>query len=458
VGNLLRPASIAAALLALAGIAARPGAALAVASQSTIQPVLGITDVVQTYGMIQDIGTVDMFAGTFAPGGSLVANGQLLSISQNQVLFSQIGTSYGGNGTNTFALPDLDGRIAVGTGQGGGLSYRTLGQGFGSDTITLSQPQIPLANGGFGQPISNTQPSLPLTFSIATRGVFPTPNGPVAGSIANPLVGEVFISAAPLANGNLVQLNGATLNIAQNQALFSLLGTTYGGNGVNTFQLPNADGRTIIGAGSGPGLTPRALGATLGSETTTLTSANLPGPYGSGTPYSNMQPSLALHYMIAVAGLFPTQSGLGLDASEPLLGQIALFAGATAPNGWLFADGQTLSIAQNQALFAVLGTTYGGNGVSTFDLPDFDGRGAIGADDGSGLNGLSGFSLGQDFGTETLQLTSAELPVLPSRNAVPEPASFFVLLAGLLLCGRGRQAVFRVAQMVQGIRKKIRIF
>ena len=70
--------------------------------------------------------------------------------------------------------------------------------------------------------------------------------------------------------------------------------------------------------------------------------------------------------------------------SEPFLGQIALFGFNFPPRGWALCSGQTLSIASNTALFALLGTQYGGNGVSTFGLPNLNGRGFVGQGQGPG--------------------------------------------------------------------------
>ena len=74
-----------------------------------------------------------MFAGNFAPRGWAKCEGQLLDISQNSALFSILGTIYGGDGTTTFGLPDLRGRVAIGPGDGPGLTSRPLGQKTGSE-------------------------------------------------------------------------------------------------------------------------------------------------------------------------------------------------------------------------------------------------------------------------------------------------------------------------------------
>ena len=92
---------------------------------------------------------------------------------------------------------------------------------------------------------------------------------------------------------------------------------------------------------------------------------------------------------------------------DPYLGEIMLFAGSYIPRGWAACNGQLLSIVQNQALFGLLGTRYGGNGVTTFALPDLRGRVPIHA--GQGV-GLSDRQVGESGGEEFHVLTSAELP------------------------------------------------
>ncbi|MFM2267435.1 MAG: hypothetical protein RL757_876 [Bacteroidota bacterium] len=89
------------------------------------------------------IGQLMLFAGTFAPRGWAFCNGQLLSISQNTALFSLLGTTYGGDGQTTFALPDLRGRVPVGTGAGPGLSPVVQGHFWGTDNVTLNQMNLP---------------------------------------------------------------------------------------------------------------------------------------------------------------------------------------------------------------------------------------------------------------------------------------------------------------------------
>lgn len=89
------------------------------------------------------IASICITAATFCPRGYASAEGQILSIAQNTALFSLIGTTYGGNGQTTFALPDLRGRSAVGRGQGPGLSPVEIGEQGGSETVTLNVNQLP---------------------------------------------------------------------------------------------------------------------------------------------------------------------------------------------------------------------------------------------------------------------------------------------------------------------------
>ncbi len=161
---------------------------------------------------------------------------------------------------------------------------------------------------------------------------------------------------------------GQLIPISQNTALFSLLGITYGGNGTaNVFALPDLDGVAMIGAGTGPGLSATLLGGQTGASTEGVS------PVGAGGTQTieDYQTSLPIIYTIAVDGVFPSQgSRLYLDT----LGMIEPFAGNFVPGGYLAADGQLLQISQYTALFSILGTTYGGNGVTTFALPDLQGR------------------------------------------------------------------------------------
>lgn len=92
------------------------------------------------------IGQIQAFGFNFAPRGWAFCNGQLLAISQNTALFSLLGTTYGGDGRTTFALPDLRGRTGLQFGSGPGLSNITLGERGGAENHTLTTPQLPSHN------------------------------------------------------------------------------------------------------------------------------------------------------------------------------------------------------------------------------------------------------------------------------------------------------------------------
>jgi microcystin-dependent protein len=92
------------------------------------------------------LGELRPFAGNFAPKSWVMANGQLMSIAQNAALFSLIGTTYGGNGVQTFALPNLQGTLAINQGSGPGLTPRTLGEVGGTENVTLLQSNLPIHN------------------------------------------------------------------------------------------------------------------------------------------------------------------------------------------------------------------------------------------------------------------------------------------------------------------------
>ncbi|WP_083928386.1 tail fiber protein [Marinobacterium rhizophilum] len=110
-------------------------------------------------------------------------------------------------------------------------------------------------------------------------------------------------------------------------------------------------------------------------------------------PENNMQPWLGVNYIIALQGLYPSR-----NAENPFIGEIIMFAGNFAPRGWALCNGQLLAISQNTALFSILGTTFGGDGQTTFALPDLRGRVSVHPGNGPGLTPRT---LGQKAGVET---------------------------------------------------------
>jgi microcystin-dependent protein len=117
-------------------------------------------------------------------------------------------------------------------------------------------------------------------------------------------------------------------------------------------------------------------------------------PKTTNISQGNMQPWLGVNYIIALQGTFPSRS-----SSDPFLAEIIMFAGNFAPRGWAFCDGQLLPISQNTAVFSLLGTTFGGDGRTTFALPDLRGRVPVHAGSGPGLTPRQ---LGQRSGQENI--------------------------------------------------------
>lgn len=172
--------------------------------------------------------------------------------------------------------------------------------------------------------------------------------------MSEPFVGEIRLFAGNFAPQNWAFCDGQLLAVSSNDALFSLLGTMYGGDGRTTFGLPDLRGRVPIHAGQGPGLTPRSVGQAGGSEQVTLSPANLPshthpphgaddtsvttdpagrvlghpttntyrapyggpatgmaaasvGPTGGSQPHDNVAPSLVLNFIICLYGIYPSR-------------------------------------------------------------------------------------------------------------------------------------------------------
>jgi len=180
------------------------------------------------------IGEIILFGGNFAPRTWAFCEGQLLPIASNTALFSILGTTYGGDGRTTFALPDLRGRSAMQQGRGPGLSTRTLGQRGGFETTTLTVANMPSHSHVAQMSVSNADSNI---------------STPVAGvSIATPgsTVARAFNGTDGFAN--------ATPNVELNTATVSLSNT------------------------------------------------------GSGTAFNNMEPYLALNFVICLQGTFPSRS------------------------------------------------------------------------------------------------------------------------------------------------------
>jgi microcystin-dependent protein len=258
-------------------------------------------------------------------------------------------------------------------GAGGRLN---LGAAIGSPSVTLTPSQVPAPNEPVApQPYRTVQPSLALTPLIAVNGSFPLPTGSsgtsaFVGQIAN-YAGSVTSNGSRVPGG-WMPADGRLLPINRFPALFAVLGTTYGGNGTTDFALPNLVGRIAIGADAA-----NPLGSAKGSDDVFVTRSELPG--AGQQALSNDQPSLAVNYLIATTGIVPSTFLHSFNETVETVGQIVEFAGRNVPAGWAFANGQLLPISEFPNLFDIIGTTYGGDGVTDFALPDLDGRTVIGA-------------------------------------------------------------------------------
>jgi microcystin-dependent protein len=140
---------------------------------------------------------------------------------------------------------------------------------------------------------------------------------------------------------------------------------------------------------------------------------------GGGQLHNNMQPNVTLNCIIALTGIYPSRN-VALQSADPFIGEVTWFAGNFAPRGWAFCDGQLLPIANYQALFSILGTTYGGDGRTTFALPDARGRSILHKGSGPGLTPRL---LGQKLGSENELLTVAKMPS-HSHSITSQPQSF----------------------------------
>ena len=270
------------------------------------------------------IGEIRMFGGSFAPAGWAFCNGQLMPISENDALFTLIGTTYGGDGQETFGIPDLQGRIPIHAGQGPGISQTyQLGETGGVESVTLTTNQIPIHTHALhrlrratARRLANPHNNVLARSSLVNAYINETAEVPTwrrsasaqsaaasrtrtcsrfcasatssrcsassrisdleGHTMSSPFVAEIRIFACNFAPTGWAQCNGQLLPLSQNTALFSLLGTFYGGDGKSTFALPNLEGSAAIGQGQGAGLSQRFLGEQGGSQFITLLTSEMP--------------------------------------------------------------------------------------------------------------------------------------------------------------------------------------
>lgn len=202
------------------------------------------------------IGEIRLFAGNFSPRTWTYCSGQLLTVANNTALFAVIGAVYGGNGSTTFGIPDLRGRVAIGAGAGAGLTPRVLGQSGGNSTTTLQVNQLPahihiVANGG---------------------------TVPVSGNVYAQMNVNDTTGALPAPANNYIGLDTQQ-------------------NGIFSTTLPN----------NPPALNPAAISVNTSQLKLTLPSLTVNNA-GGGQPYNNMKPFLGLAYIICVQGIFPSRN------------------------------------------------------------------------------------------------------------------------------------------------------
>ena len=200
------------------------------------------------------IGTMCVFAGNFAPRSYALAQGQILPISQNQALFSILGTTYGGDGRTTFALPDTRGRALIGAGRGPGLSDYRLGQRGGFEFVTLTVNQMPSHNHTATTTVTNdvTVEGVADLNSVDARS---SSNSPAGKALAqSPNRQNIYSSVAP--------------SVAMHPDSVSL----------------NLSGQVV-------------------STATTAVNAN-----GGSQSHENRMPYIAVNWIIALQGLFPSRS------------------------------------------------------------------------------------------------------------------------------------------------------
>ncbi|CAH0240744.1 hypothetical protein SRABI118_02708 [Massilia sp. Bi118] len=220
------------------------------------------------------IGTIMAVGFNFAPRGWAMCNGQILSIAQNTALFSLLGTTYGGNGQTTFALPDLRGRTVVGAGQGNGLSPVVPGQVWGTENTTA------IVNGSGSVTIDAAhlpKHTHPVSIAASQLGATSTLNVTTTVGTATPIEGMALGSggAGGPGSANIYVGGGVTPNVALNA---SSVTTKLNG------QIDTATGENAGGTGA------------------------IPVPFTASTQVGVTQPSLGINYVICLEGIYPSRN------------------------------------------------------------------------------------------------------------------------------------------------------
>ena len=354
------------------------------------------------------VGEIRLFAGITPPAGWAFFDGRAVAVGEYQALFEAIGYRWGGEGP-VFRLPDLRGRVPVGAGQGPGLRERKLAETGGQETVTLNGTHLPahdhdlvaqrskattaspgeamlaqttVASGtrealayasglsatgrrilrddsvqatGGGGGHANRMPTLAINFIISLFGSTAT-----AGMDA--FIGEIRAFSFHAAPSGWLKCHGTRMVLHASRALYTVIGETFGGDGMTYFSLPDLRAAAALGPGAGEGLTRYALGEAAGAPTASLSVQQMPShfhramfgisaveanlssspsantyasriklkgatplalnfvrnlkpdvalaepaiaPAGQGRPHENRQPFLVLNYCICRTGAFP---------------------------------------------------------------------------------------------------------------------------------------------------------
>lgn len=409
--------------------------------------VTDLEEIVQTAYNQLPAGSIMAWASNTAPSNWLVCDGSAVSRSLYASLYATIGDTYGaGDGTTTFNLPNLKGRVPVGR-DGANSAFDLLGEtggdqthsldgtgtatGYGllygssmdtADTTGTNMPPYQVVNYVIKATAGITEEDSALTNRVSTLEA-------TVGSMFP--AGTILASAITTAPDGWAICDGSAVSRSTYASLFAAIGTTYGvGDNVTTFNLPNLKGRTIFGRdaaqtefdtlgesggnkliqGHGSGT---ATGYGLTYSESVLTATGL-------TTAQNLPPYTALNYLIRLVTATPdaesefvTRLGeletfVENGGNESPAGSIMAWGALTAPANWLLCDGSVVLRATWPSLYNAIGTQYntGGETSLQFRLPNLQGRVAVGRD----ASQIEFDTLGETGGAKTHTLTASEMP------------------------------------------------
>mmetsp|Transcript_9281 Transcript_9281/g.23002 ORF Transcript_9281/g.23002 Transcript_9281/m.23002 type:complete len:281 (-) Transcript_9281:356-1198(-) len=250
------------------------------------------------------IGEIRMFAGNFEPRGWAFCDGRLLAISEYDTLFVLIGTTYGGDGQTTFALPDLRGRFPIGEGQGPGLSTNiNAGELSGQTTKTLMMTEMPAHTHTMDGTVTSTLQSTAHTHSVAV----PNPSSATHNHTVN-------VPVPGLGAGSTGAVSASACSTAAKDGVSKKVRATLA-SCTTSLSMPSATGSQQVDVSSTSESVPSYQVTTSdaggGTATITKTGHNHGGAStstGGGQAFEIRSPSLGINYIISLYGVFPTYS------------------------------------------------------------------------------------------------------------------------------------------------------